>query len=123
MMAERRVLICGDRNYKKGSRVNRLIRILYKKYGRDLVIIEGGATGADSFARKNALAMGIPVITMFPPWEFGSNAAGPIRNGWMIKVGRPHEAYAFHPDILKGKGTKDMVKKLEKAGIPHRVLQ
>jgi len=119
-----RVLICGDRNWHEVMPIRRVILELHKKWGNRLVIIEGGARGVDTLAHHEALKRGIPVMTFDAPWELLPKAGGPVRNKWMLKIGKPHEAYAFHPDLTKSKGTKDMVELLEKAGIKvKRVIQ
>jgi hypothetical protein len=39
----------------------------------------------------------------------------------MLSQGKPTEVHAFHNDLGHSKGTKDMVEKAERAGIPVTV--
>lgn len=67
-------------------------------------IIEGGAIGADCYAKEWADRKGIPVHTEEADWEQYGKAAGPIRNTAMAKM---------QPDVVLvapgRKGTKNMV--------------
>jgi hypothetical protein len=131
-----RVLIAGDREYgnsanhgdyalayRQRKRVEKLITLLYRKYGKDLVIIEGGARGADTLARDYALGRGIPVMEFPAPWDYLPRAGGLVRNKWMLKIGKPHEVWIFHPCIDASKGSKDMAKQAVKAGLLPNVIQ
>jgi hypothetical protein len=92
------------------------------RLSKDTVIIEGGALGADRQARITAQARGLAVATVEANWEYyGRRPAGPIRNGWMLKL-VPDLVIAFHDDLEHSKGTKDMVTRARKAGIPVEVL-
>jgi hypothetical protein len=90
-----------------------------------MVIVHGGANGADQMADIWARLIGLPKrdIRAFPAqWEKYGRAAGPIRNQQMLDEGKPHAAVAFHEDLSKSKGTKDMVNRLRKAGIPYKII-
>jgi hypothetical protein len=51
---------------------------------------------------------------MFPAqWDRYGEAAGPIRNAWMLEFGKPDLVVAFPG----GRGTADMISKARKAGI------
>lgn len=111
----KRVLICGARDYKNKSRIKRKL----EKRRPDLVI-EGGAPGADTLSGECADELGIAHCTFKANWKVYHKAAGPIRNKWMLSFGEPDEVWAFHPDLSKSKGTADMVKQAESAGIRVR---
>ena len=55
-------------------------------------------------------------------WQTRHQGAGPQRNSIMLAL-EPHEVVAFHPDLKKSKGTKDMLKQAEKAGIKYKVVK
>jgi hypothetical protein len=114
-----RVLFCGDRNWTDRKKIASEI----KKLSHDDLVIEGDANGADKLAGRLALYYGIPLAVFPAPWEYHGRAAGPIRNGWMLKYGSPDKVIAFHPDIANSKGTLDMVKRAKKAGIPVEVIE
>lgn len=79
----------------------------------DIIIIEGGATGADSAAYDFAVCSFCQVEEYAADWKTHGKAAGPIRNQQMIDIGKPDIAVEFPG----GKGTADMRSRLDKAGI------
>lgn len=83
-------------------------------------IIEGEAKGADTLARLFGETIGIPVEKYPADWSKHGKAAGPIRNKQMLDEGKPDLVIAFmFPD---SRGTANMVKQAEKAGIETRVI-
>lgn len=89
---------------------------------KNLVIIEGEAYGADKMARNWAIAHHISYVPYPAQWQKYGRAAGPVRNKQMLDEGKPDLVLAFHHDIDKSKGTKDMVAIARKAGIPVEVI-
>lgn len=57
-----------------------------------------------------------------PEGQVTCKAAGPRRNQQMLDEGKPEVAFAFHDYIENSRGTKDMVKRLESAGVPVYVI-
>jgi hypothetical protein len=114
-----RVLVCGDRNWTDRRSIEREIRKLLE-VGLISLVIEGGARGADAIARNVADQLGIPRQTFLADWSAYGKAAGPIRNLRMIAEGKPDLVLAFHADLAKSKGTKDMIESATRAGIPVR---
>lgn len=114
-----RIIVCGDRTYCDEWLVNALLDGLYEnKPTHPFVLIDGGAKGADHWAEEWAFK--IPDVEHYiipADWEGRGKAAGPIRNQEMIEM-RPDLVIAFHDDIEKSKGTKDMIYRAKKAGIP-----
>lgn len=103
-----KVLVCGGRNYHDSNKVAEILGGILPD-----LIITGGATGADQEARQWAAKLGAP-ICMFPAqWDRYGEAAGPIRNAWMLEFGKPDLVVAFPG----GRGTADMISKARKAGI------
>ena len=115
-----RVLICGDRNWQDKE----MIKDLLIKLKPD-VVIEGECDGADKLSRKAANELGYSEdkILKFPAdWtKYGKNA-GPIRNKQMLDEGKPTLVAAFHDNIEKSKGTKNMLSQAKKAGITTMLL-
>ena len=72
-----------------------------------------GAPGADSGGRIFGEQNGAPVVTYAADWKAHGRAAGPIRNQRMIDGGKPDLVITFPG----GRGTADMVRRAEKAGI------
>jgi hypothetical protein len=120
-----RILICGDRNWTDLKSIKVALLSLQVYWGDKLVVIEGEAKGADTLGKQAARDLNIPEedILKFPAdWEKYGKAAGPIRNQQMLDEGKPDIVLAFHPDIGSSKGTLDMVKRANKAGIPVRLF-
>ncbi len=115
-----RLLICGDRKWKNKKRIFRLLKSNKQRID---VVIEGDATGADKLAGECCMKLGIPYFAMPAHWDFYKKAAGPIRNSWMLKFGKPDEVWAFHSDIKNSKGTADMVKRAKREGIVVRIFE
>lgn len=107
-----RVIVCGGRDYSDADRMAAVMDRYRTRFGIS-VLIEGGATGADSLAREWAHKSGILVATFPADWEAHGPAAGPIRNAFMLESGEPDAVVAFPG----GRGTADMVAKAEAAGV------
>lgn len=108
-----RILICGDRNWSNKS----LLRAFVVSVPKNSVIIEGECRGADKMAREAAEELGLEVLGFEVDWSVG-RAGGPIRNKKMLLEGRPTHVVAFHENIAKSKGTKNMLEQAIKAGVP-----
>lgn len=100
----RKVVVTGGRRYANKARVYECLDHLLKVKPFDM-LIEGGATGADTLAREWAKERCFPCLTCEADWDFFGNAAGSIRNGHMLKTYQPILVLAFPG----GPGTKDCV--------------
>lgn len=122
-----RILVCGDRNW---TDVNAIRREL-SKLPPGSIIIEGECprrwdrvrhcwASADFLARTVAEELGFQVIPFKAAWKTHGKAAGPIRNRQMLREGKPDEVWAFHANLVKSRGTKDMSEAAEEAGVMVR---
>jgi hypothetical protein len=111
-----RVLVCGSRYWTDDAAIRRELEALAPD-----VVIEGFATGADRLARKVAVEMGARVVSFPADWSLGRKA-GPIRNQRMLDEGEPDLVLAFHEDLERSRGTRDMVERARRAGVPVRVV-
>lgn len=107
------LLVCGDRNWKDYD----LIVQMLHKIPRDTVVIHGGCRGADRMAGQAAKYLGMTVKVFWADWAGEGRAAGPKRNRRMLKEGKPGMVWAFHNDLARSKGTKDMVELAKAAGV------
>ena len=105
----KRVLVCGGRDYKNRRRVFEELDAAQPD-----IVIEGGASGADSLAFQWAQARQKPVITHFANWHKLGKKAGPIRNKEMLDQWEPDQVLAFPGGV----GTANMVKQANERGIP-----
>lgn len=111
-----KVLVSGSREFNN----EKLLYTELQKLSPEL-IIQGGARGADALAEMFAVQFGIPCIEMRANWTFFHKAAGPIRNGWMLKYCNPDILLAFP---LEGSvGTVNMISQAEKAGLEVRICK
>lgn len=107
-----RVLVCGGRDYQN-ERVAFLVLDFVNDTWGIRHVIEGGALGADRFARRWAAQNNVTVSTFEADWSLGRRA-GPIRNQRMLEEGRPMLVVAFPG----GNGTADMVRRARANRVP-----
>lgn len=113
-----KVLVCGGRNFKDREAVFSTLDTIHAEHPITS-IIQGGATGADTWAAGWAFEQKIECLCFSPDWETHGKAAGPIRNQEMLTDGKPDLIVAFPG----GNGTADMVKKAKAAGIRIATLE
>lgn len=122
--------MCGSRDWDDPEIVRAVLNGLAWA-NCTLVVIEGGATGADRAAKEWAMQEGVN-DDVEPPdgvwldsyaadWGKQGKAAGPIRNQVMLDEGKPDAVLAFSDQPLT-RGTADMVKRAKKAGVPVYVV-
>lgn len=99
-----RVLVCGGRYDDDWAFI---VNVLDRVHSRQPVtlLIEGGATDAETLARRWAIARGIEVATYLANRNRYQDRALPIRNSQMLREGRPELVIAFKG----GRGTAHMV--------------
>ena len=109
-----RVLVCGGRNYGDIQKLYEVLDAIRNRAPHDaMVVIQGGATGADYLARQWAMDRCVPYENYPADWKKYGRSAGPLRNDRMIAVGRPDLVVAFPG----GRGTADMVRRAHAAEI------
>jgi hypothetical protein len=111
-----KILVCGDRNYNNRNKVNEILTH-YKtfSYPSHLIIVEGGAQGADTLAKEIGIQLGAQIKEYKAQWGTYGKGAGPIRNKLMLDDNLDIEiVIAFHNDIEHSRGTKNMIKLAEK---------
>jgi YspA, cpYpsA-related SLOG family len=112
-----RVLVCGGRSFDDLPLLDRTLDELHA--GRPITtVIHGGAAGADTMAHFWAGAAGVPIDVYLARWKEHGKAAGPIRNQRMLDEGKPDLVVAFPG----GRGTADMIRRAERAGVPVRAV-
>ena len=123
------VVVTGDREWPYEEFVE-----IYDRLDGELpidVLVTGHARGVDSICEDWADIYGVRNDQYRADWDnpkyrtsTGKSFAGNVRNQQMIddtfeKYGKyPDKCIAFHRDFENSHGTKDMVKKCRKAGIP-----
>ena len=108
------VLCCGGRKYRNTDRVFRALDKLRKlNPSKRLLIIEGGATGADDLCAIYSNVNKLPHLRMPAEWEKLGKRAGQVRNKQMLDVVEVDCVVAFPG----GDGTANMVAEARKRGI------
>lgn len=109
------VLVTGGRDFNDFRFVSDVLDAYHSK-GEIVLLLQGGAEGADSHAAHWAKQRQIPWLTLPAKWGKLGKAAGPIRNQQMLGfLGlRPDYVLAFEG----GRGTADMIARAKAEGIP-----
>lgn len=113
------VLVCGSRGYRDRDLIVAHMRPLASD-GRPVLIIHGAASGVDSTAGGVARELGYGERCYFADWQKHGRRAGPLRNQEMLDDGKPERVLAFWDGASRG--TKDMISRAEKAGVPVEVV-
>jgi hypothetical protein len=110
-----RVLVTGGRDYNEPDRLSEVLTDIWRRRAAwgDLVIIHGGARGADFLANTWASAHMLQVRRFGAMWDRYGKAAGAIRNQQMLDEGKPDLVVAFPG----GRGTADMVRRARANGV------
>lgn len=126
------VLICGGRNYgrvkmgtpdwmrpdarKQAEKEAFILRETLDNVHRSrrfTKVVDGAASGADTLAHDWAKAKGIRTERHKADWRLHGRAAGPIRNGVMLREAKPDLVIAFPGSD----GTADMIRQARAAGV------
>ncbi len=105
------ILVTGSRDWSDEEAVHAVLDQEAALHDMDeIVVIHGGATGADTFAEHWASAHGVPVLRFLADWDQFGKSAGFVRNRRMIKL-RPDMVLAFIKNDSRGATmTRDMAK-------------
>lgn len=114
-----RVIVCGGRDYADDFKVMETLDRVLAKYGDDLVIITGAATGADTLAEQWAKMREVEYMGFPAKWELLDKAAGRERNARMRDKSKPDACIAFPG----GRGTNMMCELIEEIGIKPWKIQ
>lgn len=106
------ILVTGGRKFGPGNHVCVVLDALSAQYP-NMCVVQGGASGADSHARRWARARGKPCITMDAQWDRLGPKAGSLRNQWILDCISINFCVAFPG----GAGTADMKRRCEEKGI------
>ncbi len=109
-----RVLVCGGRDFADSALLYGVLDEL-NRTNPIICVIEGDARGADRLAGQWARRNHIDLKVIVPEYDqFGARLAPPLRNQRILDEGKPDLVVAFPG----GNGTKDMVRRAAKAGVP-----
>jgi hypothetical protein len=117
-----KLLVTGDREWLD---VERVVEVL-EQFPAGTILVHGACRGADNTCAAVAEALGFELRPFPADWRGLGRAAGHIRNQQMLDVEHKEEepidlCLAFHDNIDASKGTADMLRRVAKAGIPHKL--
>ena len=113
------ILCCGDRHWTDWA----TIRAALSDYTLPATVVHGNGRGADRMCGTVARELGYEVIAVPADWTRFGLRAGPVRNQLMLdRYPAIALVLAFHRDLERSKGTRDMMQRAFKAGIPTRHL-
>lgn len=112
-----RLLVCGDRNWTDRDAVRARLGLLHDQPGLSAVI-HGAARGADRLAGEWARDNDVRELAYPADWATLGRRAGMVRNAMMLAQGKPNAVLAFHDNIAASRGTKNMVDRAIRGGIP-----
>jgi hypothetical protein len=92
-----------------------------RRYGSNIVIIHGGASGIDESFDLACRGMRIQFEPHPADWDRLGDRAGPIRNGEMVRSGVAL-CLVFHRFLANSKGSKDCARQAIAAGVPTYLI-
>lgn len=106
------VLVTGSRGWQNVE----LIKRVFDALPRELLVIVGGAPGADTLCRLHARKLGFHCAEIPAMWEHDRKRAGHIRNDVMLALWMLAPRYAFAFWDGESPGTGSMIDKVCQAG-------
>jgi hypothetical protein len=114
-----RLAIVGSRYYNDKKALADVVNVWIAAHGAPEHIVTGDASGADALARDYATQHGIKLIVHKADWAQNGRAAGPIRNGLIVKDCTAMIAFP----LADSKGTQDSITKAKRAGIEPMIVE
>lgn len=114
-----KLCVCGGRDFDDEKFLFAKLDHLTSKINRPIVVITGGAEGADYLAGQWAYHARHTVINYYADWKKHGKSAGPIRNTEMLDTEKPDIVIAFPG----GSGTADCVRQAKQRNIPVREVR
>jgi hypothetical protein len=111
------ILVSGD-HYATRDVWYDLIESMMIEQKPDTIFVEGEAPGIDTFCNEIALYYDYNLRRYPADWKKYGKGAGPIRNKEMLDRENVDVVWAFHDNIKKSKGTKNMIHQARERGIP-----
>lgn len=122
-----RLVVSGGRDFLDVPLLWRTLDELHESTPEGIELLVEGASddvtgpyrGADYWAHQWALARQVPCLREHADWKKHGRAAGPIRNGEMLKKYQLNYLVAFP---MGGRGTADMIEQAGRAGLAVKTV-
>lgn len=115
-----KVLVTGSRGWSDYQAVEDALSNVPNPSGLPVLVIHGGARGADDMAHRAAYKLAYYRVVYTANWKLYGKAAGMIRNREMVQKSTPDLALAFWDG--ESKGTAGMLEVLRFAKIPVTIF-
>lgn len=118
------VIICGSRDYDNYERLKTMCDYYLSKKiqsGERVVVISGGAKGADSLGERYAQERGLEVKVFRADWDKYGKRAGILRNTKMAEIA--NACIAFPSAYSENKGTLNMIQQAKQHNLLVRVVE
>lgn len=112
----KRVLVSGSRNWSDAGTIHTALNEMRAVHG-EIIVVHGGAKGADSIADSWARLRDVPVEVYPAQWDKYGKAAGMKRNQQMLDTGI--DVVAAFP-LGRSPGTRGMMRIATSAGVKVR---
>lgn len=113
------ILVCGSRYWTWGE----VIAAMLEPAPKDTIVVHGDALGADYLTHLVCTSeLGLHPIPVPAKWDKYGRAAGPLRNKEMLLY-RPKMVIAFHDQLHRSRGTKNMLMLATKQNIPTYLVK
>jgi predicted Rossmann fold nucleotide-binding protein DprA/Smf involved in DNA uptake len=109
----------GDDEQKRWSNAEQIVFREVRALRRTDIVVSGGASGVDTWAKRSCYANGIDYIEIPALWDFYKKSAGFRRNPLII--GLAQRAIAFWDG--QSNGTKQAIDSCERQEIPVTIVQ
>ena len=112
-----KIAIVGSRRYENKKKIKDFIFKIKQEYGTDTIIVSGGCkTGADKYAKKYALELGLQ-YEEYPPFHEVHNLYCTMPSS---RYGKPYSIKNFHARNKIIAGTSDFIVAFITDGIEGR---
>lgn len=119
-----KVIVAGGRNFENYAYLEESLDRILADIKEPIVIVSGGANGADMLGERYARAKGYEVECHPAQWKLFGRGAGNRRNAEMgisVKENGKGMLVAFWD--MESKGTSNMIDVAERYNIPYRVIE
>lgn len=118
---KKRIIICGGLSFHDNDLFGTYVDDIIQQFP-NCEIISGHARGADTLGEEYAKQHNIPLKVFPAEWNKYGKAAGPIRNGQMLKYAIAEDAMVIAFWDGHSRGTKNMLDQARRAGVECKIV-
>ena len=117
-----RIVMAGERAWACDELAIVVLQRLIARYGREMVIVHGGAVGVDESFSRACKSLSVDVEVRLANWPQTGHPTIGSKNHELIKDGADL-CIAFHGSIGTSQRTRDWVSKAIQAGVPTFLIE